>query len=349
MKPQPKDAEETMPLDPSGAEPAAKARHWLVAAWGTGLVLLLGLWVVVSHLVEGREFARLAARTNPTWLVAAALLQAATYVCAAAVWHRALVRYGFRRPLRGLIPLGLAKLFTDQAVPSAGMSGTVLVVLALGRRGVPRGLALAAMLVGMVGFYVAYGIAVAIALAILWSKGDLSPLLLALATVFGLIAAVVPLSVIWIRGHAGPRIPAWLLRFRVGQRIGQALRQIPARTFRDPRLLAESTLLQLAIFALDAATLGVMLRAVGTPAGPEAVFASFVLASVVSTLGFVPGGVGVFEGSSVGMLHLLGVPLVAAFAATLLLRGFTFWLPMIPGLWLARREMRPRHRAADSS
>jgi hypothetical protein len=31
-----------------------------------------------------------------------------------------------------------------------------------------------------------------------------------------------------------------------------------------------------------------------------------------------------------------------ALAATLLLRGFTFWLPMLPGLWLARRELRGR-------
>lgn len=326
-----------------------KARRWLFAAWATGVVLMLGLWALVSHLVEGREFALLAARTNPKWLIAAALLQGATYVCAAAVWHRALVLYGFHRPLRGLVPLGLAKLFTDQAVPSAGMSGTVLVVLALGRRGVPRGFALAAMLIGMVGFYVSYGIAVAIALAILWSKGDLSPLILGAATVFGLIAAAVPLSIIWIRRHAGSRIPEWLLRFRVGQSIAGTLRQIPARTFRDPRVLAESTALQLAVFILDAATLGVMLRAVGSPAGPEVVFASFVLASVVSTLGFVPGGLGVFEGSSVGMLNLLGVPLVAAFAATLLLRGFTFWLPMLPGLWLARREMRRRPHAGHAT
>ncbi len=39
------------------------------------------------------------------------------------------------------------------------------------------------------------------------------------------------------------------------------------------------------------------------------------------------------------LLHLFSVPLEAALASVLLLRGFTFWLPMIPGLWLARREM----------
>jgi hypothetical protein len=35
---------------------------------------------------------------------------------------------------------------------------------------------------------------------------------------------------------------------------------------------------------------------------------------------------------------VLGSPLEAALAATLLLRGFTMWLPMLPGLWLVRRE-----------
>jgi len=39
------------------------------------------------------------------------------------------------------------------------------------------------------------------------------------------------------------------------------------------------------------------------------------------------------------MLHVHGIALEPAMAATLLLRGFSFWLPMAPGLWIARREM----------
>ena len=38
--------------------------------------------------------------------------------------------------------------------------------------------------------------------------------------------------------------------------------------------------------------------------------------------------------------RLWNVPLEAALTATLLLRGLTFWLPMVPGLWLTRRELR---------
>jgi hypothetical protein len=36
---------------------------------------------------------------------------------------------------------------------------------------------------------------------------------------------------------------------------------------------------------------------------------------------------------------LLGIPVEAALTSTLLLRGFTLWLPMLPGLWLAKREL----------
>jgi glycosyltransferase 2 family protein len=42
----------------------------------------------------------------------------------------------------------------------------------------------------------------------------------------------------------------------------------------------------------------------------------------------------------VSLLTLAGTGLEAAFAATILLRGLSFWAPMLPGLWLARREIR---------
>jgi len=62
---------------------------------------------------------------------------------------------------------------------------------------------------------------------------------------------------------------------------------------------------------------------------------------MAATLVPIPLGLGSFETACVGMLTLLGVAIEAALAATLLLRGLTFWLPMIPGLWLARCEILP--------
>jgi uncharacterized membrane protein YbhN (UPF0104 family) len=71
-----------------------------------------------------------------------------------------------------------------------------------------------------------------------------------------------------------------------------------------------------------------------------AVFPSFVLASMVATVGPIPLGLGTFEVSCVSMLGVMGVPIEAALTSTLLLRGLTLWLPMLPGMWLARWALR---------
>lgn len=51
-----------------------------------------------------------------------------------------------------------------------------------------------------------------------------------------------------------------------------------------------------------------------------------------------------FEASSVLTLERIGVLLPLSLAATLLFRGLSFWLPMIPGAWYARRLFAVRHR-----
>ena len=309
------------------------------AGWITGGVLLLALAVLATRYGESERFLELARRARPLWLGAALALQVATYACAAGVWQRSLHHNGTTVRVRDLLPLGLAKLFADQALPSAGLSGTALVLRSLSGRGVPRGFAIAAMLVGLVSFYAAYAIAVALALAILARLGEVHRALLALAVVFALLAAGVPLAVFWLRGRAAQHLPGFVLRLPFVRETFAAIADAPPGALFSVRLGAETTALQLAIFVFDAATLAVMLHALVTPVTPDLVFASFVVASLVATLAWVPGGLGTFEGTCVAMLHVHGVELEAAVGATLMLRGFTFWLPMAPGLWIARHEM----------
>ncbi len=66
-----------------------------------------------------------------------------------------------------------------------------------------------------------------------------------------------------------------------------------------------------------------------------------MIASLLRTFGFLPGGMGTFEAACVGTLALAGVPIHAGLSATLLFRGLSFWLPMIPGLAASRRFRRP--------
>ena len=75
-------------------------------------------------------------------------------------------------------------------------------------------------------------------------------------------------------------------------------------------------------------------------------FSAFILASIVVTLGPIPMGLGSFEAVSIGMLRAGGVPFEAALSATLLFRGYTLWLPLLPGMIATRRQLRQRKRKA---
>lgn len=323
------------PQEAFGVGGPRAATRW---GWLTGAFVLAAVVLVATHRSEERALVRLFREARPLWILAAVLLQASTYACAAAVWQRALVRRGVRARLRPLVPLGLAKLFTDQAVPSAGMSGTILVVRGLQRRGITRTDAVSAMLTGLVAFYLGYLLVAIGAITVLWRHGELTLLILAPAAVLALLALGLPLAVLALRRQAVGHAARWWERWPGARDVSAALRATPSKALFAPRLLVETVLLQLAVFLLDALTLDATLRALASPVGFPLVFASFVLASVVSTLAWVPGGLGTFEGTCVALLHFHGVAIETALAATLLLRGLTFWLPMIPGFALARRE-----------
>lgn len=242
---------------------------WKRAPFITAVLLLFGVIFFVVGYGKEQEFLRLLRRSRPAWLLAAAALQGLTYVCAAAIWQRPLSRYGEHRPLKSLIPLGLAKLFTDQAVPSAGLSGTLLVARALKRRGISRDMTMTALLVGLVAYYLAYAAAVGTALLVLWFYGDLNKMTIILATIFSLLAAVVPLGVFWLHGHTDFKMPAWLNRVPGIKDIQDAFAGASTNMFSSPGLIVQTFLLHFSVFVLDAATLSVMLRAVGTPARPS--------------------------------------------------------------------------------
>lgn len=83
--------------------------------------------------------------------------------------------------------------------------------------------------------------------------------------------------------------------------------------------------------------LWVLILALEVAASPSGVFASSMIATLLRAIGLLPGGLGTFEATSVLALKLVGVPLPVVLSSTLLFRGLSFWLPMIPGLWFSRR------------
>jgi len=308
--------------------------------WLPGVIVFPALVVVILHYGSIEKFGELLRSARPEWLVPALAAQFATYGFAALSWHFVLQRAGEARPFRTLFRLGVAKLYTDQAVPTGGISGSVLVVKALERRGVPNHVAMAALLVGMVSFYGADVVAAAACLALLWLHDEASGALVALVTVFVLIEVAIPSSVLWARVRAkGMVLPNWVKRLPGVEALFGAVAKAPNDLLRDPFLIGVTSACQLAIIGLDALTLWMTCFAIGVPIDLWVAFSAFAVGGIVAMIAPSPLGLGTFTAGTTGMLALLGMPMEAALSATVLLRGLTFWLPMLPGVWIAHHEL----------
>ena len=106
---------------PSGI--AANWRSWLLAA-----LLIAGVIVAVLHWGDVKKFAALVTHAKPLWLLAAVGAQVLTYVSLAIEWTLVLRMARCRSPFGKLLGLTVAKHFADQMVPTAGMSGNVVLV-----------------------------------------------------------------------------------------------------------------------------------------------------------------------------------------------------------------------------
>jgi glycosyltransferase 2 family protein len=299
---------------------------------------LCAVVAVAVHFGKGEEFAKLVNQAKPVWLLVAAVLQAATYVCAGGVWQLALARQEHSRRLLAMVRLGVMKLFMDQAVPSAGISGNVLVARALRRGGLSHQSAVATVLAGLISFYVAYAIAVAGALVILWLTSHASHFIMMLATIFAVLLGLLLSGILWATRGNRRRVPRWIRKIRPVRKFLAGIGDRPPHVLRDLVFFVEATALQLGLIALDAATLWAVLQSLGTTVPVTGAFAAFTMASVVAMISLLPGGLGTFDGTAIALLRAFQVPIEAAVAGTILLRGLTFILPLIPGFWMARAE-----------
>jgi uncharacterized protein (TIRG00374 family) len=321
---------------------------WLVAMtkrtsrkFFAGLLIFAALVFAVTHYGELSHVFELMRSIDPAWIMLAFLFQICTYIALALVWHRAFTFSGVHYPVIQLVPLAIAKLFADQAFPSGGISGIAFVVKAFRHRDVSGVLGMGVMLLGVLSYYLAFALVAAAALFVLWTQNDIHEWIIVVAAIFFVVAVLIPAAILLVkRWGAQERLPAWLIRLPVIAGILETFSDVPDDTVRNPLLLAGATVYQTAVFLLDAATLWAMLQALGEPSSFLTAFPCFVVASIVAMLSLIPLGLGTFEVTCVGLLVTLGIKVETALTATLLLRGFTLWLPMIPGLVFTRWELR---------
>jgi uncharacterized protein (TIRG00374 family) len=319
------------------SKPETKKRapwsQWLLAG-----VAVAGLVLAILHFGELERFVEMLKRAQPLWLLVAVALQAGTYVAVALGWGAVLEAAGSPRSLANLLPVALVKLFADQAIPGAGMGGNVVLVDRLMALGVPRGAAVAALLVSLVGYYAAYAVLAIAMLVVLWSHGHATGLLVGVVTTFLLVALAIPALALWLRARGSAPLPDWIEQIDVVRKLLEIIGEAPKQLVTDRMLILRVAGFNGLVFLADTATLALCLHALGEPFRIGSAFIALMMASIVATLGPIPMGLGSFEATSTAMLGMLGVHVEAAVAGTLLLRGLTLWLPLIPGMVLMRKR-----------
>lgn len=312
-------------------------------SWVLGAALLAAVVAGALHFSEERAFIRLIEHAEPLWLIVAVVLQAATYVAQGAIWRHVADACGFRLSRKTAFELSLAKLFADQAIPPAGLSSSVLIAMALERRGLPSPAVRASVLINIASYHLAYAMALGAALAIVASRGHAHIVMAITAVLFLAFCLGLGAAVLVCAGRRSRPCARLLGHLPAGRRTLDYLAEADGRIVRSSRLMADTVGWQLLIVLLDAATLWILIAALGERASVTGVFASFMIASLFRTVGIVPGGLGTFEVSSVVMLRMMGVDVATALSGTLLFRGLSFWLPMLPGYWFSRRAIAPAH------
>lgn len=314
---------------------------WLI--WLLGAAACAALILVVTHLTEEEEFLRLTQRIELSWLAMALLIQSATYITQGMVWRLLTQSMGYPLAMGKALELGLAMLFVNQALPSAGASGMAMLSGALSRAGMPRAVVVSAVLVNEAMYCLSYALCMAVALGIARRHCYLPDWVSAAMLLF----VFAGLGVSWFMtalpsgGMSGLKAR---LRFNTKlARLLDSVDQARPDSFRQKRVMIQALFIHTITFLLDATTIWVATRALGVTASPGGIFTSFMVSTLFRTIGIMPGGLGTFETASVMSLKSIGLPLSVGLSATLLFRGLSFWLPMIPGLICSRHLLAKQH------
>ncbi|WP_429925691.1 lysylphosphatidylglycerol synthase transmembrane domain-containing protein (plasmid) [Agrobacterium vitis] len=316
----------------------------MALGWAIAIAGIASLVYFVLHFNDVELFFSLIKKANPLWLGAALICQMLTYVAASLVWKIVLDRAHSGLPFAALLKIGFLQLFANQLLPTSGLSGTIIVLRALTRRGIDAGVVLAGLFLDTLSYYTVYLILALIAFAMLWhrhvSSFDWLPILVA----FVLLMATILASVSMMSRTKDRILPPFLLRWRPVAYLAVWLQEMDPRAIGGVTTILWAASCQCAVFLLDAATLWCVAHSIGVQLDAVGALSSFLIASVVATLAPLPLGLGSFETTCIVALHLFGVGPEAGLAATLMLRGLTLWLPMLPGLVLTRSEIIHRRR-----
>ncbi|MEK7579783.1 MAG: lysylphosphatidylglycerol synthase transmembrane domain-containing protein [Patescibacteria group bacterium] len=290
------------------------------------------------------------------WLLAIIVIQLFVYYFQALNYRDVLRIKDLEVKTKNLYPMSFVVQFLNQALPSAGLSGQVFFVQYLRKYGLTVSEGIGRAFIEIMTLWMAMGLFFIISWIIILRGGAIAdiPELRYLIYTFVFLAIIAVSVFFMIQRKRRGKLAKWLTNWfhnrfenKNGEETNRAkhLEMIfdQLKTSINFRELQKKTkdfwsafFWQCMILLAHTFTLYFISFAIGYPIGFRLAFIVFSLVRFIGMIAFVPGALGVFEGSMTLILISFGVPASPAFAMTILLRAFTFWLPMPIGWALYR-------------
>jgi putative heme transporter len=297
------------------------------------------LYFVLPKLLGLRDTWNRLQQGNVWWLALAAVLEICSFFGYVALFRLVFVRGGGRIGWRASYQITMAGVAATRLFASAGAGGIALTAWAVRRSGMEARVVACRMIAFLALLYGVYMAALVIAgLGLYFGifPGPAPFAITVVPAVFGAAVIAIFLAVSLVPGDFDRLVKRWTSGGRVGHWVSR-LATAPAaaasgiRTAivlvrsRDPNVLGA-----VVWWGFDIAVLWACFHAFGGAPPTAVIVMSYFVGMLGNTLP-LPGGIGGVDGGMIGAFTAFGVPVQLAVVAVLAYRGFSFWLPTIPG------------------
>lgn len=311
-------------------------------------VTLAVLLIIYFRFSELKLIGSLFAGSNLIWLLAIIFAQLSVYYFQALNYRDVLRIKDMEVRVGELYPMSFVVQFFNQALPSVGLSGQVFFVQYLKRYGLAVDEGIGRAFLEIMTLWMAMGSFFITSSIMVFQGGAIANVPeLRYVIYFFAFLAVIAVSLFFIaqrrrRSKISKWVVDWLHRHfenkkgknhEVSNHMEMAYRQFKD-SFNFGLLKKKAKAFWMAYFwqcmiiMANIVTLYLISFAIGHPIGFRLAFIVFSLVKFIGMIAFIPGAIGIFEGSMTLILISFGLAAGPALAMTLLLRAFTFWFPM---------------------
>jgi uncharacterized protein (TIRG00374 family) len=281
---------------------------------------------------------------EPSWLILAGAFEVLSFGGYIILFRTVFVRGYDRVNWSASYQITMASLAATRLFASAGAGGVLLTAWALRRAGMGRRLVACRMIAFLVLLYAVFMSSLVIfglGLRVGIFNGSAPFAVTVIPAIFGAVVIMIALAMAFVPADFERRLDRWASGSHESvAKIARALATVPASFASGVRtaikLIRErhwGVLGAVAWWGFDICTLWASFHAFGGPGIPT--FPVIVVAYFCGQLGNLlplPGGIGGVDGGMIGAFIAFGVPGGLAVVAVLVYRGFSFWLPTIPGI-----------------